>query len=102
MTPAEVGLTAQQAGRATAALARLQSQGQSGGRYPQVTRVPAQEDASFITFVHIHDGPSGHGRTVYIEMIRNNLLVRRSVGEGSHGLTSDGWIQIDLTKLLKT
>jgi hypothetical protein len=98
-TAAEVGLTPQEAGQAQAALTRLQGRGQVNGRFEQVTRRPAQENAAFWVTVHFHDGPAGHGRTIFVETIKGNLLIRRTVGEGSHGMTSDGWLVIELTNL---
>jgi len=98
-TADEVGLTAQQDARATAAIARLKRIAKVEDRFPRVSTRPATEDALLTVSVHVHDGPNGHGRTIFAERRRGNLLIRRTEGDGPHGTTSDGWRVIDLSKV---
>jgi hypothetical protein len=97
-TASEVGLSAAEAARAQSALNRLAAVGRVGGRFQRATRTQAQE-GTFDQRVVIHDGPQGHGRTIYVEVRRANLLLRRTVGDGPHGVTSDGWSSIDLAEI---
>jgi hypothetical protein len=96
-TASEVGLSVADANRAQAALSRLAAVGRVFGRFEPVQRSTAPEGA-FDQRVVVHDGPAGHGRTIYVEVQRANLLLRRTAGDGPHGVTSDGWKAIDLSK----
>jgi hypothetical protein len=92
-------LSAPEEAQAQAALTRLASAGRVSGRFQQVTRRAALENAALTVCVHIHDGPLGHGRTVIAEYRKGDILVRRTQGEGAHGATED-WREIDMSRLV--
>jgi hypothetical protein len=99
-TPAQVGLTIAEANQAQAAINRLAAIARSAGRYQLVRRRASQENGAMREMVIVHDGPLGHGRTIFVEFEKGNRLIRRTVGSDAHGVTSDGWRSIDLTTVV--
>ena len=85
--------------QAQAAIARLAAAGKSNGRFQPVPRTVAQENPGLFVFVLVHDGPQGHGRTIFAEYVKGSVvMMRRTQGEDAHSETRD-WREIDLSKL---